>query len=96
MNQNHTGSSMQDIGRLWDRYVQVSRIYEQACRTTDAAQYAYELAHDTHSPCESAYAVVEAAFAHEVTWGKALVTASQAFQTASDAAFLTEIGISTR
>ena len=51
---------------------------------------------ETGSPCESAYAVVEVAFAHEVTWGKALVTASRAFQTASDAAFLTEIGISTR
>jgi len=37
VNQNHTAFSMQDIGRLWDRYVQVSRIYEQACRTTDAA-----------------------------------------------------------
>lgn len=95
MNQNHTGSSMQDIGRLWDRYVQVSRIYEQACRTTDAAQSACELTYDTDPWCESAYAVVEAAFAHEVTWGKALVTASQAFQTASDTAFLTEVGIST-
>jgi len=38
---------------------------------------------------------VEAAFAHEVMWGRALVTASQQFQAASDAAFLTEIGIST-
>ena len=96
MNQNHTAFSMQDNGRLWDRYVQVSRIYEQACRTTDAAQSAYQFVQETGSPCESAYAVVEVAFAHEVTWGKALVTASRAFQTASDAAFLTEIGISTR
>lgn len=95
MNQNHTACSMQDIGRLWDRYVQVSCIYEQACGVTDAAQSAYQLAQETSSPCESAYAVVEAAFAHEVMWGRALVTASQQFQAASDAAFLTEIGIST-
>ena len=78
MNQNHTASSMQDIGQLWDRYVQVSRSYKEACRATDAAQ-----------------AACEAAFENEARWGRVLVTASQQFQAASDAAFLTEVGIST-
>jgi hypothetical protein len=69
---------MQDIGQLWDRYVQVSRSYKEACRATDAAQ-----------------AACEVAFENEARWGRVLVTASQQFQVASDAAFLTEVGIST-
>ena len=75
---NHTGSS-EDISRLWDRYVQVSRKYKEACRATDAAQ-----------------AACEAAFAVEARWGREVVTASQAFAAASDAAFLNEVGISIR
>ena len=46
MSPNHTASS-EDISRLWDRYVQVSRKYKEACRATDAAQAA----------CEAAFAI---------------------------------------
>ncbi len=92
---NHT-APVEDVGRVWDRYVQVARNYEHACQVTNAAQSAHQLAHDSGSPCESVYAVVEAAYANEAMWGRALVTASEAFQAASDAAFLSTVGISIR
>ncbi|MQA16513.1 MAG: hypothetical protein GEV09_20950 [Pseudonocardiaceae bacterium] len=82
------------IARLWDHYVQVSHRYYEACRRTDEAHAVCDAAHAAQAPCESAQVACEAAYDEEAKWGRAVVAASRAFEAASDAAFLSEVGIS--
>ena len=72
------------FGWLWDDYVQAARRYQFAKYVVDQAEAAH---HATYHACETAYA-------EEVTAGRAMMRASAALQAASDAAFLSEHGIS--
>lgn len=76
--------SAEQLAGLWDRYVEVSRKYHRVKRATDMAEVVCQVAHDR---CQGAYG-------EEVRWAHAVAQASQEFQAASDAAFLSEIGIS--
>jgi len=76
--------SAEQLAGLWDRYVEVSRKYHRVKRATDVAEVA----------CTVAYGRCEAAYAEEVRWARAVAVASREFQAASDAVFLSEIGIS--
>jgi hypothetical protein len=75
--------SEQQLARLWDRYVEVSRRYLMVKRATDVAE----------AECRAARNACEAAYANEVQCGLAVQNALQEFQAASDAVFLTELGI---
>jgi hypothetical protein len=75
--------SVERLARLWDRYVEVSRRYLMVKRATDVAE----------AECTAARNACEAAYANEVQCGLAVQSALQEFQAASDAVFLTEVGI---
>jgi hypothetical protein len=75
--------SAEQLAWLWDRYVQVSRRYVLVKRVTDVAE----------AECTAARNACEAAYANEVHCGLAVQKAAQEFQAASDAVFLTEVGI---
>jgi hypothetical protein len=75
--------SAEHVARLWDRYVEVSRRYLMVKRATDVAE----------AECTAARNACEAAYANEVQCGLAVQNALQEFQVASDAVFLTELGI---
>jgi hypothetical protein len=72
------------FGRLWDDYVQAAKQYQLARHVVDQAEAAH---HATYAACERAYT-------EEVKAGRAMMRASAALQAASDAAFLSEHGIS--
>lgn len=90
----NTVSDDGQIARLWDHYVQVSQRYYEACRRTDAAHALCNEAHAAQAPCEAAHVACEATYDEEAKWGRAVVAASRAFEAASDAAFLSQVGIS--
>jgi hypothetical protein len=71
------------VARLWDRYVEVSRRYLMVKRATDVAE----------TECTAATNACEAAYANEVQCGLAVQNALEEFHAASDAVFLTEVGI---
>jgi hypothetical protein len=71
------------VAWLWDRYVEVSRQYLTVKRATDVAE----------AECTAARNACEAAYTNEVQCGLAVQSALQEFQAASDAVFLTEVGI---
>ena len=75
--------SEQQLAQLWDRYVAVSRRYLMVKRATDVAE----------AECTAARNACEAAYANEVQCSLAVQNAWQQFQAASDAVFLTEVGI---
>jgi hypothetical protein len=75
--------SAEHVARLWDRYVEVSRRYLMVKRATDVAE----------AECAAARNACEAAYAHEVQCGLVVQNALHEFQAASDAVFLTEVGI---
>ena len=75
--------SEQQLAQLWDRYVAVSRRYLMVKRATDVAE----------AECTAARNACEAAYANEVQCGLAVQNALREFQAASDAVFLTEVGI---
>jgi hypothetical protein len=75
--------SAEYVARLWDRYVEVSRRYLMVKRATDVAE----------AECTAARNACEAAYANEVQCGLVVQNALQEFQAASDAVFLTELGI---
>jgi hypothetical protein len=75
--------SPERLARLWDRYVDVSQRYLMVKRATDVAE----------AECTAARNACEAAYANEVQCGLAVQNAWQEFQVASDAVFLTEVGI---
>ena len=75
--------SAQQVARLWQRYVEISNRYLLVKRATDVAE----------AECTAATNACEAAYANEVQCGLAVQNAWQEFQTASDAVFLTEVGI---
>ena len=72
------------FGRLWDDYIQAAKRYQLAKHVVDQAEAAHR----------AAYASCEAAYTEEVTAGRAMMQASAALQAASDAAFLSQHGIS--
>ncbi|MGH3774526.1 MAG: hypothetical protein ACRDRR_02125 [Pseudonocardiaceae bacterium] len=74
----------EQIARLWDQYVDASKQYQLAKYVVDKAE----------AVCNAAYNACEAAYADEVSAGRAVMRASAALQAVSDAAFLTENGIS--
>ena len=75
--------STEQLARLWDRYVEVSRRYVMVKRATDVAE----------AECTAARNACEAAYANEVQCGLAVQSAAAEFHAASDAVFLTEIGV---
>ena len=75
--------SAEHVARLRARYVQVSQRYLMVKRATDVAE----------AECTAARNACEAAYASEVQCGLAVQNALQEFQAASDAVFLTEVGI---
>jgi hypothetical protein len=75
--------SAEELARLWDRYVEVSRRYAMVKRATDVAE----------AECTAARNACEAAYANEVRCGLAVQNAAAEFHAASDAMFLTEVGI---
>jgi hypothetical protein len=75
--------STDHLARLWDRYLKVSRQYLMVKKATDVAE----------AECTAARNACEAAYANEVQCGLAVQNAWQEFQAASDAVFLTEVGI---
>jgi hypothetical protein len=75
--------SQQQLARLWDRYLEVSRQYLMVKKATDVAE----------AECTAARNACEAAYANEVQCGLAVQNAWQEFQAASDAVFLTKVGI---
>jgi hypothetical protein len=76
--------------RLWEHYRLAVVRYEAAKEATDAAEAARDAACQA---CEVAHQVWEAACAEEVRLGQVVRQTALAYQAASDAAFLTEIGI---
>ncbi|MBV8542068.1 MAG: hypothetical protein JO268_16290 [Pseudonocardiales bacterium] len=77
--------SPEHLARLLDQYVHAFRQYQLAKHAADKAEAARNAA------CNAC----EAAHADEVNASRAVVRASKALQAASDAAFLTQHGIST-
>jgi hypothetical protein len=75
--------SAEHLARLWDRYLELSRQYLMVKTATDVAE----------AECTAARNACEAAYANEVQCGLAVQNAWQEFQAASDAVFLTEVGI---
>ena len=80
---DHKIVSPEEIARLWDRYVEVSKRYAAVKRATNVAE----------AECTAAHNACEAAYAHEVQCAFAVQTAAEEFQAASDAVFLAEVGI---
>ena len=76
--------------QLWEHYQQAKARYEAAKKATDSAQAARDAACQA---CQAAHQAWEAACAEEVQRGQALRRTAQAYQAATDAAFLIEIGI---
>jgi hypothetical protein len=76
--------------QLWEHYRQAVLRYEAAKKATDAADAARDRACQA---CEAAHQAWEAACAEEVRSGQAVRKTALAYQTASDAVFLTEIGV---
>jgi hypothetical protein len=75
--------STEQLARLRNRYMELSRQYLMVKQATDVAE----------AECTAATNACEAAYAHEVQCGLAVQNAWQDFQAASDAVFLTEVGI---
>jgi hypothetical protein len=75
--------STERLAALWDRYVEVSQRYLMVKQTTDVAE----------AECTAAHNACEAAYANEVQCGLKVQSALKDFQAASDAVFLTEVGI---
>ena len=75
--------STEHLARLWERYLKVSQQYLMVKKATDVAE----------AECTAARNACEAAYANEVHCGLAVQNAWQEFQAASDAVFLTEVGI---
>ena len=75
--------STEEIARLWDRYVEVSKRYVSVKRVTDVAE----------AECTAAHNACEAAYAREVHCALEVQRAVHEFQAASDAMFLTGVGI---
>ena len=75
--------SAEQVARLWDRYVEVSKHYAIVKRATNVAE----------AECTAAHNACEAAYAHEVQCALAVQNAAEEFEAASDAVFLTEVGI---
>lgn len=82
--------SAEQVAQLWDRYVSVSKRYVMVKATTDAAEASCQRAREA---CDAAYDACESAYAEEFKCAQALQKAAGEFKTASDAAFLTTIGI---
>ena len=76
--------------QLWEHYRQALVCYEAAKKATDTAEAARDAACQA---CQAAHEAWEAACAEEVQRGQALRQTAQAYQSATDAAFLIEIGI---
>ena len=76
--------------RLWEHYRQALACYEAAKKATDAAEAARDTACEA---CQAAYQAWETACAEEVRYGRVVRQRAQAYQAATDAAFLIEIGI---
>ena len=75
--------STEQLARLWDRYVEVSKHYAVVKRATNVAE----------AECTAAHNACQAAYAHEVQCALAVQNAAREFHAASDAVFLTEVGI---
>ena len=88
MMDHHTNP--EELAQLWAGYVEATKRYRAAKNATDAADAAREVACQA---CDTAHRAWEAACDDEVRYGQLLRQAAVAFQTASDAAFLTECGI---
>jgi hypothetical protein len=80
---DYTTVSAEQLARLWDRYAEVSKRYLMVKRATDVAE----------AECTAARNACEAAYANEVQCALAVQSAAREFQAASDAMFLTEVGI---
>ena len=76
--------------RLWERYRQALAGYEAAKEATDRAEAARDAACEA---CQAAQQAWETACAEEVRLGQVVRQTAVAYQTATDAAFLIEIGI---
>jgi hypothetical protein len=86
---NHQTTAEQ-LARLRNHYRQAAMRYEAAKKVTDTAEAARDAACQA---CEAAHQAWEAACAEEVCHGQAVRQTALAYQAASDAVFLTEIGI---
>ncbi len=75
---------------LWERYRQALARYEAAKKATDGAEAARDAAGQA---CQAAHQAWETAWAEEVRYGQVVRQTAVAYQTATDAAFLIEIGI---
>ena len=76
--------------QLWEHYRQALACYETAKKATDAAEAARDAASQA---CQATYQAWEIACAEEVRYGRVVRQRAQAYQAATDAAFLIEIGI---
>lgn len=76
--------------QLWEHYRQALARYEAAKKATDRAEAARDAACQA---CQAAQQAWETACAEEVRYGQVVRQTAVAYQTATDAAFLTEIGI---
>src|SRR5690242_19525594 len=83
-------TTAEQLSWLRDQYRQAAMRYEAAKTATDAAAAARDGACEA---CEAACQTWEVACAEEVRCGQVLRQAALAYQTVSDAVFLTEIGI---
>jgi hypothetical protein len=82
--------TVEELSWLRDQYRQAAVRYEAAKNATDAAETARDAAGQA---CDAARQAWETACAEELHQGQVLRQAALAYQTASDAVFLTEIGI---
>jgi hypothetical protein len=87
MNQHMTPEQR---ARLWEHYRQAMARYEVAKKATDTAEAARDAACQA---CQAAHQAWETACAEEVRLGQAVRQTAVAYQAATDAAFLIEIGI---
>jgi hypothetical protein len=76
--------------RLWEDYRQALARYEVAKKATDTAEAARDAACQA---CQAARQAWETACAEEVRYGRVVRQTARAYQAATDAAFLIEIGI---
>jgi hypothetical protein len=85
---HHTTPEHRD--QLWEHYRQALARYEAAKKATDRAEAARDGAGQA---CQAAHQAWETACAEEVRYGQVVRQTARAYQTATDAAFLIEIGI---
>lgn len=76
--------------RLWEHYQQALSRYEAAKKATDTAEVARDAASQAY---QATYQAWETACAEEVRYGRVVRQTAQAYQAATDTAFLIEIGI---